>query len=244
MKIFTREQPFKHNINVDLVTSDTKFDIKIYVEKDLTSGEMMTEPLVVQSFNFSDITYDSIMYKDESYDHAVYAIVWSRLEKKLKSINILKHSLESKSGIGSSGYKKNGYSPLIIAFVPYKNSPISDWTFVVGADTLTVDGVQVTQSYNIDHQGKNFGETCNELLPSISLTNNDGIISAQLISFNGANEAKNNVEIYFETTAGYLTKGRALTNADGIATTTVVGAEEGKVKAGFKYFSGKTEITI
>ena len=82
------------------------------------------------------------------------------------------------------------------------------------------------------------------VLPAITLTKQGTVISAQLTNINGVPTKKADVDIYFETTAGYLTKARSKTNDQGIATTEVIGALEGKVKAGFKYFSGKTEHNL
>ena len=91
--------------------------------------------------------------------------------------------------------------------------------------------------FNVDNN-RSIADASNDLLPSISMSKDGTDISATI------NPVKENVEIYFETTGGYLNKQRANTDASGVASCTVIGATSGKVKAGFKYFSGKAEITI
>jgi hypothetical protein len=118
----------------------------------------------------------------------------------------------------------------------YVDSSTDDWTLVVNSSIATNEGSALA-TFNVDNN-RSIGAAAGDLLPSISMSKDGTDISATI------DPVKEDVEIYFETTGGYLNKNRVKTNSSGVATTTVVGAAAGKVKAGFKYFSGKAEITI
>lgn len=157
-------------------------------------------------------------------------------------VDVLKYTFHNK---GSTGFFKNTskVDPVFYVLVPFADSPIGDWKFIAVSKKLTVDGTDVTETFDID-VNKTIADVCNENLPSIILSKEGDVISAQLTNADGSPAAKSNIDIYFETTAGYLTKARSKTNDQGIATTELIGATEGKVKAGFKYFSGKAELAI
>jgi hypothetical protein len=126
--------------------------------------------------------------------------------------------------------------PIVFVFIPYVDSSTDDWTLVVNSSIATNEGSALA-TFNVDNN-RSIGAAAGDLLPSISMSKDGTDISATI------DPVKEDVEIYFETTGGYLNKNRVKTNSSGVATTTVVGAAAGKVKAGFKYFSGKAEITI
>ena len=157
--------------------------------------------------------------------------------------DVLKYTISTKGSIGLFKNSSNFINPIMYILVPFADAPTSEWTFVAVANTLMVNGARYTTTFDIDID-RTLADTCNAILPGIVLTKAGDVISAQLTDSTGTPVAKSNIDIYFETTAGYLTKSRSTTDSNGIATTQVIGAEEGKVKAGFKYFSGKTQITI
>ena len=174
--------------------------------------------------------------------HQLIACGVTEGDVRLSYVDMLKYTYHVK---GSTGFFKNSsrIEPIMYVLVPFSDAPIDDWTFILVATSLIVDGVAVTETFDIDID-RTIADTCNATLPGIVLTKDGTTITAQLTDSTGTPVAKSNIDIYFETTAGYLTKSRGTTDSNGIATTQVVGAEEGKVKAGFKYFSGKTQITI
>lgn len=174
--------------------------------------------------------------------HQIIACGASEKNGNFVFVDVLKYTYQIK---GSTGFFNNATQirPIMYILVPFADSPIDDWTFVAVANNLTVDGIAVTTTFDIDIN-KTIADVCNEILPGIALTKTDTTVSAQLVDAFGNPIAKAGIDIYFETTAGYLTKARSTTNAAGIATTELIGADTGKVKAGFKYFSGKTQIII
>jgi hypothetical protein len=154
----------------------------------------------------------------------------------VKAIDFFKHSKHNKTSIGSV-IRSFDISPLVVVFIPFVDSDISEWTFVVNSSNAKLDGNDL-QELDID-KNTTISKVADQLLPGITLSKSGNEINAQL------SVAKTNVEIYFETTAGYLNKTRALTDATGKATVKVFGDElKGKVKAGFKHFSGKAEVNI
>ena len=76
------------------------------------------------------------------------------------------------------------------------------------------------------------------------MLDNEDNISAQLLNADGTNALKENIEIFLETTTGVLRENRIYTNNVGRASTKILFKGRGKVKAGFKHFTGKTEIEI
>jgi hypothetical protein len=174
--------------------------------------------------------------------HQIIACGVSEDTGKFVFVDVLKYTFINK---GSTGLFKtySNIQPVMYVLVPFADSSIQDWKFIAVADSLTVDDQTVTETFDIDID-KTLADVSSENLPSITLSKQDTIVSAQLKNADGSNAAKANIDIYFETTAGYLTKARSKTNDQGIATTELIGATEGKVKAGFKYFSGKAELVV
>lgn len=157
--------------------------------------------------------------------------------------DVLKYTNSTKGSIGFFKNSSNFINPIMYILVPFADAPISEWTFVAVATILTVDGNAVTETFDVDID-RTIADTCNATLPGIVLSKQGTTVSAQLVDATGSPIAKSNIDIYFETTAGYLTKSRSTTDTNGVATTEVVGAADGKIKAGFKYFTGKVDWII
>lgn len=174
--------------------------------------------------------------------HQILACSVNEESSTFAFVDVLKYTFTTK---GSTGFFKtqSGMSPIMYILVPFADSPISEWTFIVIANKVTVDGNTVKDEFDIDIN-KTLADICNENLPSISISKSGTSVSAQLIDTKGKAIKKSGVDIYFETTAGYLTKSRGRTDTKGLASTEVIGAEEGKIKAGFKYFTGKVDLII
>lgn len=187
--------------------------------------------------NINDLFFD-FKSKDYAFDsHALIVMDGELLKEKTKCVNIFKYTKETKGTIGSVR-SLLGISPICFFIIPFVDSKLKDCTIVVPAETLVVNGTEITEDFNLD-EGTHFVKLISKFYPNILLTKDNNTITAQL------DIPKENVEIYFETTTGYLNKTRALTDATGKATVKVFGDElEGKVKAGFKHFSGKAEINI
>jgi hypothetical protein len=227
-----------YRISIDAVDNNS-LTIKLWKRtKDFDEGDLAYEeiPSFSKTYTKDEFLKDHFSKSSINEDHAFILFASPlRLEDYQKDdivVNVFKHTVSSKSSIGHLR-KVNKLNPLMYIAIPFASSSMSDWTIIAEAEKFTVNDVEITETYDLDAN-----PTVNDVFPSISLTKNANEITAEL------NVAKAGVEIYFETTAGSLSNYRSLTNAQGIATTELIGAADGKVKAGFKYFSGKAEITI
>jgi len=77
-----------------------------------------------------------------------------------------------------------------------------------------------------------------KFLPNITLSKEGNEITATLVP------AKPGVELYFDNTVGSLSSYRGFTDVNGKVKTTITADTNGKVKVGFKQFSGKAEIAV
>ena len=253
MKFYVR--PFKNdfvNCNISITTnSDGSFQLNWFKgvpSNTMEDGRLVTTYNYPESPDVTDtITPVNILTEKKTglslnNPHQFIACGLSEETNRFYFVDILKYTYQIK---GSTGFFNNATQirPIMYVLVPFADSPVDDWTFVVVANNLTVNGTAITTTFDIDID-KTIADVCNENLPGITLTKTDTTVSAQLVDASSNPIAKVGVDIYFETTAGYLTKARGTTNAAGIATTELIGADTGKVKAGFKYFSGKTQIII
>ena len=250
MKFYLRE--YKNDFvqaNVSVKVTGDSFELSWFKGQQVVNLES-NQPEVVYSTepNATDtLTADKILTEKKtglalSNPHQIIACGVSEDSGKFVFVDVLKYTFINK---GSTGLFKtySNIQPIMYVLVPFADSSIQDWKFIALANSLTVDDQAVTETFDIDIN-KTLADVSSENLPNIALSKQGTIVSAQLKNADGSNAAKANIDIYFETTAGYLTKARSKTNDQGIATTELIGATEGKVKAGFKYFSGKAELAI
>jgi hypothetical protein len=128
--------------------------------------------------------------------------------------------------------------------LPTSESPTSDW-IVVAPGSFVVNGTAVdSPKFNPYENPTSLICAYTDLLPSISISYSDGVVSAQLTDSAGQPMAYEGAEIYLETTTGQLAQNRIYTDSSGAGSTALANAVAGKVKAGFKYFSGKAEVAI
>jgi hypothetical protein len=126
---------------------------------------------------------------------------------------------------------------------PWKDTPLTQWNVFLAAGSIVING---------EEQQHNFVETINgnglddivAMMPSISLEFKDNVVYAQLLNADGSKAHKKDIEIYLETTTGLLRETRLITDAIGRAQTDLLFKGKGKVKAGFKFYSGKVEIEV
>jgi hypothetical protein len=147
-------------------------------------------------------------------------------------------------------------------YIPFANSADTEYMWHFNCAEFIIDEgcdatFEVLETYDANLIAAEFYPTVSAKLtmlsnlPDVSLTQvtSDGVstITAQLLdSENGNALSRPNVEIYFETTVGQLNASRVKTNANGQAIVKVNNSDgiSGKVKAGFKSWSGKGEIEI
>jgi hypothetical protein len=238
LKLINNNNPIKNELHISLIDNNN-INVKLYEFKKLDDEFKPTEEEVKTLW--LDKNYSINDLNKFTSDHSIIVLskhnYTDENSNSFKLLNLLNYTKSHKLSTGSFIAGLN-LMPLVFFYVPFKGSNFSDITLVCQCTELHFNDTEVTETFNID-VNKSFADSCAELLPNLTLSKNGDKISAQL------DVSKEGVEIYFETTAGYLNKTRALTDATGKATVKLFGDElEGKVKAGFKHFSGKTEITI
>jgi hypothetical protein len=192
--------------------------------------------------SLKDLNRDTSSNEQINQPHAVIGIGF-RLHEKVRVYDFFRHSTDSKSTTGHVIASMLGVQQGFCFARPWPDSPIEDWIVFMPAKTITINGVE---------QGDNFIETINgnglddiiPMLPTISLSNKDDIISAQLLNADGTEAHKKDIEIYLETTTGLLQENRLTTDEFGRAQTKLLFKGKGKVKAGFKFYTGKAEIEV
>ena len=190
--------------------------------------------------SLKDLTRDTSSNEQINQPHAIIGIGF-RLHEKVRVYDFFRHSCESKSTTGHVIASLLGVQQGFCFARPWPDSPISDWIVFLPAKTIVINGQE---------QGDNFIETINgnglddiiPMLPSISLSIKDDMISAQLLNADGTEAHKKDIEIYLETTTGLLQNNRLVTDEFGRGETKLLFKD--KVKAGFKFYTGKAEIQV
>jgi hypothetical protein len=174
--------------------------------------------------------------------HAIIGVGF-RLHDKVRVYDFFRHSCSSKSTTGHVIASILGIQQGFYLVRPWPDSPINDWNVFLAAGKIIINGVE--QDNYIETINANGLDDVIAMLPSIKLTkDNEDNIYVQLLNANGSEAHKENIEVYLETTTGVLQETRLITDKLGKAQTKLLLKGKGKVKAGFKFYTGKTEITI
>mgnify|MGYP001205485855 FL=1 len=191
----------------------------------------------------ADLNRDTSSNKQINQPHAIIAVGF-RLHEKVRVYDFFRHTSESKSTTGHVVASMLGIQQGFSFARPWADSPIDDWIVFLPASKIIINGVE---------QGDKMIETINgnglddiiPMMPTIQLSmDNEDNITAQLLEADGTNALKENIEIFLETTTGVLRENRIYTNNVGKASTKILFKGRGKVKAGFKHFTGKVEYEI
>ena len=248
MKYFIKKNPNNtlhystgRKIEVKNITENS-FDILVWgaknIQGDDTIYDFEEDPILNLTVNKNDVLFDNLSKNKIEDDHTVIVgYLQDFLKDSIRFTNLFAHTKQIKSSIGYLISTVN-VTPLFYIVIPFKDSSMSEWTFIADAREFKAGESDISNEVNLD-KGITAAQGFSAFFPEITLSKSNNEITAQL------SVAKSGVEIYFETTAGYLNKTRALTDATGKTTVKVFGDElEGKVKVGFKHFSGKAEVNI
>jgi hypothetical protein len=182
-------------------------------------------------------------YQKDTYKHYIQNLKTGESIENLEIrgkvpvlLDIFKYTKDSKAALGSVIQTIDGPSLFLVA-IPFKDSLVKDWVFITEAEETYFNGSLVTETIDIDYK-KSLKDLSDKFLPNIKLSKEGNEITATLVP------AKANVEVYFETTVGSLSAQRSFTDNNGQAKTTITSNVSGKVKVGFKHFSGKDEILV
>lgn len=138
--------------------------------------------------------------------------------------------------------------------VPFKNSPIEDWT--LGFNVFSPELVKASKNIKVT-PAITLALVRDETLPVVRFigsrsvdvsTTGDVPVNFQLETPEGVPITDRDAEIYLESTAGYLVA-RRITTVNGAGSTTfrpdgMVSGNTAKIKAGFKFFSGTDDLVV
>jgi len=206
------------------------------VRRDTSTEQLNTEPHMISVFldRFRNKTMEAFDPNKTSYGSDENTL--NLKGKRPIFVDASKRSMESKSGVKEAARLHDGV-PLLLFLIPFNDSPVEDWTIISEANETYLNGELIVNPIDVNYL-LSLKEVSDKFLPSITLSKEGNEITATLVP------AKANVQLYFENTVGTLSALRATTDVNGKAKTTITSDAPGKVKVGFKYFSGKNEILV
>jgi len=196
-----------------------------------------------------DFTKDQLLYDDFSdspidHPHSLILVSTRQGFKKPSVIDAFRYTQHTKAKTGGALLDQfNLTYPLMYFVVPFPDSPWEDWSFISSGTQITINGNIQNKTVDTNKKGAILDDILN-LLPSLSAAMIGDHIIVELIDSDQNTIPKAGVEIWLETTTGILEDSRILTDKNGIAKTRLYLYNKGKVKLGFKFFSGKMEIQI
>lgn len=237
-----------NHINIEVTDTGLNYDIELSPHIDTIIGHRK-EIYIPEGYRYSGhLSLDELSRCTSSNQpidqpHAIIGVGF-RLRDKARVYDFFRHSNESKSTTGHVVASMLGIQQGFYLARPWHDTPLTQWNVFLAAGTITINGID---------QGDNFIETINgnglddvlHMLPSISLNiDADDTITVQLLNTNGTAAHKKDIEIYLETTTGLLQNNRLVTNDRGQSQTQLLFKGTGKIKAGFKFYTGKVEIQV
>lgn len=199
-----------------------------------------------------NVKFADIVGREDFSDHAAYNLPESPNTPKL--FNFWAATKASKE-TGFDFAMRSGFNSAASLIIPFKNSPVSDWVLGIHvkkpSDLEVVNGT--AEEHPVDAVG-GLGSLREITSPSVEFLSNsetvepNGVVSIgyKVINADGST-ASTPAEIYFETTGGTLPLSRITSEGTGVLKVVAKDIEAGstfKVKAGFKYYTGKSECKI
>jgi hypothetical protein len=148
--------------------------------------------------------------------------------------------------------------PMAAIYVPFADSPISDWAIAVNCGPEDGEMNEITLGDGLERVDGVSIPTTGELLvfPVVKFSGSSAVIAPNgevqvdfhLEAADGTAITSTEADVYLDTTGGYLTKKRIRTSgglgsvvfrADGLQSGDVV-----KIKCGFKHFSGTDDFVV
>lgn len=236
-----------NTLTLDYTPEGINFDLTLIGSKDCVVSHrremnMNQVDRYAGFLSLKDLNRDTSSNEQINQPHAIIGVGF-RLHEKVRVYDFFRHTVDSKSTTGHVVASMLGIQQGFCFARPWPDSPFEDWIVFLPAKTITINGQE---------QGDNFIETINgnglddiiPMLPSIALDFQDDVVYTQLVNADGTPAHKPNIEIYLETTTGLLQETRLVTDELGQAQTKLLFKGQGKVKAGFKFYTGKAEIQV
>lgn len=174
--------------------------------------------------------------------HAIIGVGF-RYKSKPRVFDFFRHTSESKSTTGHVVAATLGIQQGFYFIRPWADTPISEWKVFLSAEKIIINGIEQEDNYLETINGNGLNDIIS-MFPSISLSFKNNTIFAQVLNPDGTEAHKKDIEIFLETTTGLLRENRLITDKFGRAQTDLLFAGKGKIKAGFKFYTGKAEIQI
>jgi hypothetical protein len=234
-------QGYLKQMRPNKVASDLHFKIDILDSNTIHLSyfnNKTNECLYKHNFTKDQLLFDDFSDSKIVDPHRLILVATREGFKKPSIIDVFKYTWYSKAKTG--GFMLDQFNltyPLMYFTVPYIDSPWEDWCFITSGSKITIDNKEQLNTVDTNKQLHILDDII-KLLPTITINYNNGLVEIQL------SEKKSNIEIYLETTTGILEQNRIITNSLGQAKTKLLLGTKGKIKAGFKFYSGKTEIVI
>lgn len=234
-------QGYLKTMRPNKVASDLHFKINILDNNSLNLGYY--NPKTNECYYEHIFTKDQLLFDDFSDSkivdpHRLILVSTRKGFKKPSIIDVFRYTWYSKAKTG--GFMLDQFNltyPLMYFTVPFIDSPWEDWSFITSGVRLTINDIDQFGVVDTNTQNHILDDII-KLLPSLTINYKDGEIEVEI------SPQKPNIEIYLETTTGILQETRLITDQFGRAKTKLLHHGNGKVKAGFKFYSGKTEIKI
>jgi hypothetical protein len=190
-----------------------------------------------------DLLRDTSSNKKILQPHAIIGVGF-RLREKPRVHDFFRHTTDSKSTTAHVVSAILGIQSGFYFVRPWADTPITEWTCILPARKIIINDVEqdVSKQNICTINGNGLNDVYNMFMPSIDIKKNGSKISVQLLEPDGSQAKKKDVEVYLETTTGMLRENRLITDDNGYAETELMFFGKGKVKAGFKFYSGKSEV--
>jgi len=227
-----------HGIQYDF-TFVNSMDALVSYRKDINKS---CEDRYIGYLSLDDLSRCTSSNQKISQPHAIIGVGF-RYKSKSRVFDFFRHTSESKSTTGHAVAATLGIQQGFYFIRPWADTPISEWKVFLSAQKIVINGVEQKDNYLETINGNGLNDIIS-MLPSINLKLINSTVFVQLTNPNGSDALKKNVEVYLETTTCLLQENRLTTDEFGQAQTKLVFKGKGKVKAGFKFYTGKAEIKI
>lgn len=252
MKIFKIKSPFLKGS----LSTIASIDNNILTIMDITRGMETDEPLMDNEIIYNDIR-SMIISKIEvdinsiitgKPDHSVISVYKNKEDKLSYIFEVYPKTINGRLSMKNIT-DMDARNIAVHLFIPFTNSTLEECSIAIPESETG----SVTLEDNLIFQQEefvSFEDAADFILPSLQISEPiiiDGILNATVTLVNNTGEViSNEATVYVESTLGYLLTPRIdLIDGVGKILVSVSGLPEGcygKIKAGFRYYPGKTEL--
>ena len=175
--------------------------------------------------------------------HAIIG-VGHRVNDKVRVYDFFRHSAPTRSTTGHAIAAQLGIQQGFYLGRAWADTPLTEWKVWLSATNIRINGVDQPKTNMIKTIDGNGLTDVMQFFPNISLTFDGGTVKARILNPDGSIAARENIELFLETTTGVLMQNRLLTDINGYAETKLLCYEKGVIKAGFKHYPSKVEVRV